>query len=129
DVQHQEWIEEDGTRLSPADVVHADGPKIPQLEYHFRGGPAVASLAKLSASQHDIKELEHEAYNIFLGNTLKQEASMRNFKAYVITDKSVYFSGEPVKGRVVLGRFDNQTVPSQVVVNGSQINLSNPNAF
>lgn len=129
DVKYQFFIEDVEKRFSTADVVNADGQKIPYLEYHFRGFPAVASLAKLSAFQNDIKELEHEAYNIFLGNTLKQEASMRNFKAYVITDKSVYFSGEPVKGRVVLGRFDNQTVPSQVVVNGSQINLSNPNAF
>src|SRR5690606_36662823 len=129
DVKYQFFIEDVEKRFSTADVVNADGQKIPYLEYHFRGFPAVASLAKLSAFQNDIKELEHEAYNIFLGNTLKQEASMRNFRAYVITDKSVYFSGEPIKGRVVLGRFDNQTVPTQVVVNGANINLSNPNAF
>src|SRR5690606_28442017 len=74
-------------------------------------------------------EVEHEAYNIFLGNTLKQEASMRNFRAYVITDKSVYFSGVPINGRVALGRFDHHNVPTQVVVNRANINLSNPYAF
>jgi gliding motility-associated protein GldM len=47
----------------------------------------------------------------------------------VITDKSVYFSGEPIKAKVVLGRYDKSTVPTSVVVNGSQINLSNPNTF
>lgn len=129
DVKYQFFINDLEERFNTNPVTNSSGIEIPYLDYHYRGFPAIATLAKLSAVQNDIRELEHGAYSIFLGNTLKQEASMRNFKAYVITDKSVYFSGEPVKGRVVLGRFDNKTVPSRVVVNGSNVNLSNANAF
>ena len=129
DTKYNYFIQDLEKKFSTADVKNSEGITIPYLSYHYKGFPAIASLAKLSALQNDIREIEHEAYNIFLGNTLKLEASMTNFKAYVITDKSVYFSGESVKGRVVLGRFDKQTVPTQVQVNGSNINLSNPNAF
>lgn len=129
DVKYQHFLDNVEEKFNTKDVVNAQGQKHLYLNYHYKGFPAIASLAKLSALQNDIKEIENEFYNIALGNTLKQEASMRNFKAYVVTDKSVYFSGEQVKGRVVLGRFDNKTVPSQVIVNGSNINLSNPNAF
>ena len=101
----------------------------PYLEYHYKGFPAIASLAKLSALQNDVREIEQEAYNLFLGNSLKQAASMKNYQAMVITDKSVYFAGEPIKGKVVLGRYDKSTVPTEVVVNGAKINLSNANAF
>ena len=101
----------------------------PYLSYHYKGFPSIASLAKLSALQNDVREIEQEAYNLFLGNSLKQAASMKNYQAMVITDKSVYFAGEPIKGKVVLGRYDKSTVPSEVVVNGSKINLSNANAF
>lgn len=129
DVKYKFFIDDLEERFNTNPVKNAQGREIPYLDYHYKGFPAIATLAKLSAVQNDIRELQHGAYSIFLGNTLKQEASMRNFKAYVITDKSVYFSGESVKGRVVLGRFDNKTVPNKVIVNGQSINLSNANAF
>src|SRR5690606_11810606 len=59
------------------------------------------------------------------GNTLKQAASMKNYQAFVITDKSVYFTGEPIEGKIVLGRFDKSTVPTSVVVNGNSVNPNN----
>lgn len=129
DVKYQFFIDDLDKRFNTNPVKNSSGNEVPYLDYNYRGFPAIASLAKLSAVQNDIRELEYNAFSIFLGNTLKQEASMRNFKAYVITDKSVYFSGEPIKGRVVLGRFDNKTIPSRVEVNGSAVNLSNANAF
>lgn len=116
-------------KFNTDDVKDSQGIVKPYLDYHYRGFPSIASLAKLSALQNDVKEIESEAYNLFLGNSLKQAASMKNYQAFVITDKSVYFSGEPIKGKVVLGRFDKSTVPTEVVVNGSKINLSNANAF
>jgi len=97
----------------------------PFLEYHYKGFPAIASLAKLSALQNDVREIEQEALNILLGNTLKQAASMKNYQAFVITDKSVYFTGEPIKGKVVLGRFDEKTVPTSVHVNGASVKTIN----
>lgn len=91
------------------------------LDYHFKGYPAVSSLAYLSSLQNDVRTLENEAYNLFLGNSLKQAASMRHYQAMVIPDKAVYYQGEAIKYKVVLGRYDNSTVPTSVVVNGVTI--------
>lgn len=125
DVKDQFLLENLEKKFNTKDVKDSQGITKPYLEYHYRGYPSIASLAKLSALQNDILEIEADALNILLGNTLKQAASMKNYQAFVITDKSVYFSGEPIKGKVVLGRFDKSTVPTSVVVNGSAVNTKN----
>src|SRR5690606_2067700 len=109
-------------------VKNKDGKDIPYLDYHFKGYPAVSSLAYLSSLQNDVRQLENEAYNLFLGNSLKQAASMKNYQAMVIPDKAVYYQGEPIKYKVVLGRYDTSTVPSSVVVNGATMPQSRMNA-
>ncbi|HLW62908.1 MAG TPA: gliding motility protein GldM [Flavobacterium sp.] len=108
-------------KFSTEDVLNKDGQPRPYLEYHFKGFPAVASLAYLSSLQNDVRELENGAYNLLLGNSLEQAASMRNYQAMVITDKSVYYQGETINYKVVLGRYDESTVPTEVVVNGVKI--------
>lgn len=82
------------------------------LNYHFELFPAIASVAKLTAMQNDVKSLENECYNIFLGAAYKEAASMKNYQAIVTLDKYVYFQGEQVKGKVVLGRYDENTKPT-----------------
>lgn len=129
DVTYKFLVENLDAKFNTDDIVDSEGIKKQFLDYHYKGFPSIASLAKLSALQNDVREIEHEAYNIFMGNTLKQAASMKNYQAMVITDKSVYFAGEAIKAKVVLGRYDKSTVPTSVVVNGSNINLSNPNTF
>lgn len=129
DVSYKFLIENLEEKFGTHDIKDSQGITKPYLDYHFKGFPAISSITKLSALQNDVREIEQEAYNLFLGNSLKQAASMKNYQAMVITDKSVYFSGESVKGKVVLGRYDKSTVPTEVVVNGSKINLQNSNAF
>ncbi|SEH78801.1 gliding motility-associated protein GldM [Paenimyroides aquimaris] len=108
-------------KFNTEDVKNKDNKTIEYLDYHFKGYPAVSSLAYLSSLQNDVRTLENEAYNLFLGNSLKQAASMRNYQAMVIPDKAVYYQGEPINYTVVLGRYDTSTVPNKVVVNGNTI--------
>lgn len=129
DVTYKYLVDNLDSKFNTDKITDTQGIERDYLEYHYKGFPSIASLAKLSALQNDVREIEHEAYNIFMGNTLKKAASMKNYQAMVITDKSVYFSGEKIEAKVVLGRYDKSTVPTSVVVNGSQINLSNPNTF
>jgi gliding motility-associated protein GldM len=49
---------------------------------------------------------------------------MKNYAAIVIPEKSAFFAGENFQGKVVLGRYDKSTVPTKVVVNGQNIDLS-----
>ena len=117
DVKYQAIIKEIEKKFSTADVVNGEGVKIKYLDYHFKGFPAIASVAKLTALQNDVKTIETGAYNLFLGNTFKEAASMKNYQ-------SAFFAGEAVKGKIVLGKYDNKTVPSSVIVNGTELDLS-----
>ncbi|MBD3724202.1 MAG: gliding motility protein GldM [Flavobacteriaceae bacterium] len=94
------------------DVKDGEGVIKKYLDYHYKGFPAIASVAKLTAMQNDIKSLENESYNIFLGASYKEAASMKNFQAIVALDKNVFFEGEKVTGKVVLGKYDANTVPT-----------------
>ncbi|MDR0230159.1 MAG: gliding motility protein GldM [Flavobacteriaceae bacterium] len=123
DVKFQPVLADLNKRFDISKVKNSQGLTIPYLNYHFQGFPAIASLTKLSTMQNDAYVLEDDIYNVLLGNTLTQAASMKNYKAFVTTDKNVYFAGETYKGKVVLGRYDKSTVPTKVVVNGQSVNL------
>ena len=95
-----------------SDVVDKEGKDIKYLIYHFKGFPAVASLAKLSAWQSDAKKGESDVISAALGKAAVQAASYSNYQAIVVLEKSAYFQGENVKGKVVLGRYDENTKPT-----------------
>lgn len=96
-------------------VKDGEGVNKNYLDYHFKGFPAIASVAKITAMQNDLKTIENESYNIFLGASYKEAASMKNFQAIVVLDKNAYFQGETVTGKVVLGRYDAKTTPTSFV--------------
>jgi gliding motility-associated protein GldM len=95
-----------------ADVANKEGLKDKYLNYHFKGFPAVASLAKLSAWQNDAKKGESDVISAALGKAAVQAASYSNYQAIVVLEKNAYFQGENVKGKVVLGRYDENTKPT-----------------
>jgi gliding motility-associated protein GldM len=107
-------------------VKNKDGIAIDYLDYHFKGFPAVASLAKLSAWQNDVKKSETDVYNTLLGKAAVAAASYSNYQAIVVLEKNAYFPGETVKGKVVLGRYDENTKPTSFngpgkIVNGQAV--------
>ncbi len=124
DVKYLPIINDVKARFDLKDITDKEGVKKLYLDYHYKGFPCIASLTKLSAMQNDVKKAEQDIYNALIGNTTAQAASMKNYTAIVIPEKSAFFSGEAVKGKVVLGRYDKSTVPSSVVVNGNKINLA-----
>jgi gliding motility-associated protein GldM len=113
-------------KFNLAPVKNKDGISIAYLDYHFKGFPAVASLAKLSAWQNDVKKLETDVYNTLLGKAAVAAASYSNYQAIVVLDKSAYFQGEQITGKVVLGRYDENTKPTSFsgpgkIVNGQAV--------
>lgn len=124
DVKYQPIMKNLESKFSTADVVNREKVKMNYLDYHFKGFPAIASVSKLTALQNDVKSLEADIFNAFLGNALTTIASFRNYNAIVIPEKSAFFAGEQFKGKVVLGRYDKSTVPTKVVVNGGEIDLA-----
>ena len=119
-------VAEMDSKFDLSKVKNKDGIAIDYLDYHFKGFPAVASLAKLSAWQNDVKKTETDVYNTLLGKAAVAAASYSNYEAIVVLDKSAYFQGEKVTGKVVLGRYDKNTKPTSFsgpgqIVNGQAV--------
>lgn len=112
DAKYQPLVVKLDKLFSTADIKDGQNVTKKYLDYHAKGFPAIATVAKFTAMQNDIKSLENEAYNIFLGASYKEAASMKNFQAIVALDKNVFFEGEKVTGKVVLGKYDANTVPT-----------------
>lgn len=107
------------------DVKNRAGVKMSWLYYNFKGHPLIASLTKLSQIQADIKTTESEVLNHMLQGKMESQLSFSNYKAVVVLDKTAFFEGDKVTGRIVLGRVDENTKPTKVVLNGVNIDPSN----
>jgi gliding motility-associated protein GldM len=112
--KYQPILSEIDKKFDVSDVPNKEGLKDKYLSYHFKGFPSVSSLAKLSAWQNDIKKVESDVYSAALGKAAIQVASYSNFQAIVALDKNVYFEGETVTGKVVIGKYDENTQPTSV---------------
>jgi gliding motility-associated protein GldM len=112
DKKYSSIVSEIEKKFDVSDVKNKDGVKDKYLSYHFKGFPAVASAAKLSAWQNDVKKAESDVYSAALGKAAVAAASYSNYQAIVVLDKNAYFQGDPVTGKVVLGRYDENTKPT-----------------
>ncbi|MFB3386696.1 gliding motility protein GldM [Flavobacterium sp. LAR06] len=126
DKKYAAIVAEVDKKFDVSDVKNKEGLKDKYLAYHFKGFPAVASLAKLSAWQNDVQKAETDVYNYALGKAAVATASYSNYQAIVVLDKNAYFQGEKVTGKVVLGRYDENTKPTSFqgpgqIVNGQAV--------
>ena len=115
-------------RFNTSDVENKDGKTQNWLDYNFKGFPSVASYTKLTAMQNDIKATEANLYNVFLGNTVDEATSLKNYTAIVIPDKNAFFAGEKFTGRVVLGKYANVT-PTKLKVGDNDLDLGREGAI
>ena len=105
-------VSEITSKFKTDDVKNKEGIKVKFLDYHFKGFPAIASLAKMTSYQNDVKKAEADVFSILLGKAAVEASSMKNFTALVVLDKNAYFQGEKVTGKVVLGKYDANTKPT-----------------
>ncbi|TXD84542.1 gliding motility protein GldM [Subsaximicrobium wynnwilliamsii] len=122
DVKYTRAIENFEKRFNTTPKTNTDGKKIEWLDYNFKGFPAIASYTKLTALQNDVKVTEANMFNVFLGNTLDEAVSLKNYTAIVIADKSAFFAGEKFQGKVVLGKYANVT-PTGLSIGGQSVDL------
>ena len=96
-----------------------DNPiEIPWIYSRYEGMPMITSIANITQIQGDVKNTEAEIYTNLLGGQLESEVSLTNYNGIVALDKTAYFSGEKVTGKVVLGRYDATLKPTKVILNG-----------
>lgn len=114
------------SKFNTSDIKAGDGATKKYLDYNFKGFPSIASLTKLTSFQNDVKKSEADVLSILLGKAAVEASSMKNYTALVVLDKNAYFQGEKVTGKVVLGRYDENTKPSSFqgpgkIVNGQAV--------
>ncbi|MEY8870408.1 gliding motility protein GldM [Flavobacteriaceae bacterium 144Ye] len=109
-------------------VKNRDGNTIDWLDYHYKGFPLVASLTKMTQLQADVKTTETEVLQSMLGEQLKIEASLTNFDAIVVPDKTAFFSGENFTGRIILGKNDKTLRADKVIINGQELSAESMQA-
>ncbi len=108
-------------RFNTRDIKANDGAKKLYLDYHYKGFPLIASITKLTQLQADIKMTESDVMSAMFQGSLKRAASLSAFEAIVVPEKSTFFSGEAVKGKIILGKKDPNLKAHRVTVNGATL--------
>ncbi len=81
------------------------------INYHYEGYPLVASLAKLTALQADVKVTEEAALKSMLEGELTSQVSLKNFATSLTSSKSAYYTGEKYDGKIIISKTDNSSTP------------------
>ena len=97
---------------------NSDGKKVSWLRHRYEGFPLIASITNLTQMQSNIKNTESDILSVLVGGKLEDEVSLNNYQGIVKLDKTAYFSGERVTGKIVLGRYDAGMTPDKVTLNG-----------
>ncbi|PIB30719.1 gliding motility protein GldM [Maribacter sp. 4U21] len=92
-------------------VEKRDGTKQDWINYHYEGYPLVASLAKLTALQSDVKITEEAALKSMLAGELTEQVSLKNFATSLFASKSAYYTGEKYDGKIIISKTDNSSTP------------------
>ena len=95
--------------------------KVPWLDYNYHHFPLIASVTKLTQLQADIKATESDVMTGMFQSSLVAAASLTAYQPIVVPEKTAFFQGEAVKGKIILGKFDPNLVAKSVVVNGNSV--------
>jgi gliding motility-associated protein GldM len=71
--------------------------------------------------QADIKTTESDIINGMFQSDLVAAASLTAYQPIVVPEKTAFFQGEAVKGKIILGKFDPNLVAKSVIVNGQSV--------
>jgi len=97
------------------------GATLAWIDYNYKGFPLIATVTKLTQLQADVKATESDVMASMFQSDLIAAASLTAYQPMVILDKSVFFQGEAVTGRVILGKFDPTLKAKSVIVNGASL--------
>jgi len=85
---------------------------------NFEGFPSVSTIFKLDSYANKASETENEIISSMLRGQMANDVSVTNYEAVVVLDKTAFFPGEKVTGRVALGRVDSTMKFKQVIIAG-----------
>ena len=104
-------------------VTNSEGVKQPYLEYNFKGFPVIASIAKLTKIQGDIRYVESKILNEILQSITGKGVSIDTFQTLLETSKPVYYTSDVIDAAIVMGKKDEGYKPDEVklFINGKPL--------
>jgi len=107
-------------------IVNSEGTTQGFLEYNFYGFPVIASLAKLTKVQSDIRYIENKILNEILSSIQGKGLNFSTFQTLLETTKPVYYTTDVVDAAIVMGKKDEGFKPDKVelFINGKPLSDS-----
>ena len=104
-------------------VVNSEGTSQDFLIYNFYQFPVIASLAKLTKMQSDIRYIENKALNQILASISGKGTSLDTFQTLLEASKPVYYTTDVVDAALVLGKKDAAFSPdtADLFLNGTKL--------
>ncbi|MBT4708979.1 MAG: hypothetical protein HOB81_01825, partial [Flavobacteriaceae bacterium] len=102
-------------RFSYSDkIINSEGTSQDFLIYNFYGFPVIASLAKLTKMQSDIRYIENKVLNEILSSIQGKGLNFSTFQTLLETSKPVYYTTDVVDAAIVMGKKDEGFKPDKV---------------
>ena len=95
-------------------VVNSEGTLQEFLSYNFYGFPVVASMAKLTKIQSDIRYIENKVLTEILSAIQGKGLNFSTFQTLLETTKPVYYTTDVVDAAIVMGKKDEGFKPDKV---------------
>ena len=95
-------------------VINSEGTFQEFLSYNFYGFPVVASLAKLTKIQADIRYIENKVLTEILSAIQGKGLNFSTFQTLLETSKPVYYTTDVVDAAIVMGKKDEGFKPDKV---------------
>ena len=95
-------------------IVISEGTAQDFLQYNFYGFPVIASLAKLTKVQSDIRYIENKVLNEILSSIQGKGLNFSTFQTLLETTKPVYYTTDVVDAAIVMGKKDEGFKPDKV---------------
>ena len=102
-------------------VINRDGVSMDWIKYHYEGFPEVASNTKLTVLKANALGFQAELLSAMIGGQYKINATLANFDAYVVSDRTAYFPGSKFSGKIILGKKSKNLEPQSVEINSKQL--------
>jgi len=112
-------------------VEKRDGTKQDWINYHYEGYPLIASLAKLTALQADVKSTEEDVLKSMLEGELTSQVSLKNFATSLMASKSAFYTGEKYDGKIIISKTDASSTPvrAELTLDGRKLSEGKDYAF
>ena len=106
-------------KFSTDDVIDGKGIEKAWLTYNFEHFPQIASTTKLTLMQENAQNIVARLIAAIRGETLT-EITKANKQTAFAQGVDVFFTGQKLDGKVVLGKYDDNLFANRVTINGKE---------